>query len=131
MGRKRERKRDQAQDLLELARRHEDALVRAGLSSAVLDDLESALRRVHSGSHVRPLRASSPASRSWTRSPRPDCSESSPQASSPRMSLDLKGPAGLSEPVTGVAQLVEYFRSAEKPRSEWRVGVEHEKIGIV
>ena len=52
MGRKRERKRDQAQDLLELARRHEDALVRAGLSSAVLDDLESALRRVHSGSHV-------------------------------------------------------------------------------
>ena len=47
------------------------------------------------------------------------------------MSLDLKGPAGLSEPVTGVAQLVEYFRSAEKPRSEWRVGVEHEKIGIV
>jgi glutamate--cysteine ligase len=47
------------------------------------------------------------------------------------MSLDLKGPAGLSEPVTGTAQLVDYFRSAEKPRSEWRVGVEHEKIGIV
>ena len=47
------------------------------------------------------------------------------------MSLDLKGPAGLSEPVTGNEQLVDYFRSAEKPRSEWKVGVEHEKIGIV
>src|SRR5205807_2026711 len=35
------------------------------------------------------------------------------------MSLDLKGPAGLSEPVTGKEQLVDYFRSAEKPRSEW------------
>ena len=47
------------------------------------------------------------------------------------MSLDLKGPAGLSEPVTGNEQLVDYFRSAEKPRSEWKVGIEHEKIGIV
>ena len=47
------------------------------------------------------------------------------------MSLDLKGPAGLLEPVTGKAQLIDYFRSAEKPRAQWRVGVEHEKIGIL
>ncbi|HYV66140.1 MAG TPA: glutamate--cysteine ligase, partial [Myxococcales bacterium] len=47
------------------------------------------------------------------------------------MSLDLKGPAGLSEPIAGKAQLIEYFRSAEKPRAEWRIGVEHEKIGIL
>ena len=47
------------------------------------------------------------------------------------MSLDLKGPAGLSEPIAGKAQLVDYFRGAEKPRSQWQAGVEHEKIGIV
>jgi glutamate--cysteine ligase len=47
------------------------------------------------------------------------------------MSLDLKGPAGLSEPVTGKGQLIDYFRRAEKPRSQWQVGVEHEKIGVV
>jgi len=52
MGRKRERKKDQGQALLELARRHEGALVAAGLSPAALDDLESALRRIDSGSHV-------------------------------------------------------------------------------
>jgi len=47
------------------------------------------------------------------------------------MSLDLKGPAGLSEPVTGKAELIDYLRRAEKPRAEWKVGVEHEKIGVV
>jgi glutamate--cysteine ligase len=47
------------------------------------------------------------------------------------MSLDLKGPAGLLEPIRGKDQLLEYFRDAEKPRSEFRVGVEHEKIGVV
>ncbi|HWE25072.1 MAG TPA: hypothetical protein VG496_14125 [Myxococcales bacterium] len=52
MGRKRERKPEPAQALLELARRHEAALVAAGLSPAVLEDLESALRRMDAGSHV-------------------------------------------------------------------------------
>jgi hypothetical protein len=52
MGRKRERKGDQAQALLELARRHEVALLAAGLSREVLDDFESALRRIDSGGHV-------------------------------------------------------------------------------
>ena len=47
------------------------------------------------------------------------------------MSLDLKGPAGLSEPITGKAQLIDYLRGAEKPRAEWKVGVEHEKIGVM
>ena len=47
------------------------------------------------------------------------------------MSLDLKGPAGLSEPISGKAQLIDFFRSAEKPRAEWKIGVEHEKIGIL
>ena len=47
------------------------------------------------------------------------------------MSLDLKGPAGLLEPIRGKEQLVDYLRGAEKPRAEWKVGVEHEKIGIV
>src|SRR2546430_2451422 len=47
------------------------------------------------------------------------------------MSLDLKGPAGLSEPLAGKAQLIDYFRGAEKPRAEWTIGVEHAKIGIL
>jgi len=33
-------------------------------------------------------------------------------------------------PVTSVADLVEHFRSAEKPRSAWRVGTEHELVGV-
>jgi glutamate--cysteine ligase len=33
-------------------------------------------------------------------------------------------------PVTSAAELVEHFRSAEKPRSLWRVGTEHELIGV-
>jgi len=47
------------------------------------------------------------------------------------MSLDRKAPAGLLEPLRGRDQLLDYFRVAEKPRSEFRIGVEHEKIGIV
>ena len=33
-------------------------------------------------------------------------------------------------PVTSVADLVEHFRSAEKPRAAWRVGTEHELVGV-
>jgi glutamate--cysteine ligase len=47
------------------------------------------------------------------------------------MSLDLKGPEGLLEPIRGRDQLIDYFRGAEKPRSAFRIGVEHEKIGVV
>jgi hypothetical protein len=52
MRRKRERKGEGGHALLDLARRHEEALVAAGLSPAVLDDLESALRRIESGGHI-------------------------------------------------------------------------------
>ena len=43
------------------------------------------------------------------------------------MSLDLKGPG---QPVQGIDELVEYLRGAERPRSGWMVGVEHEKLGV-
>ena len=33
-------------------------------------------------------------------------------------------------PVSSVDDLVEHFRSAEKPRASWRVGTEHELIGV-
>jgi glutamate--cysteine ligase len=33
-------------------------------------------------------------------------------------------------PVTSVNELIEHFRSAEKPRAQWRVGTEHELIGV-
>lgn len=35
------------------------------------------------------------------------------------------------EPLHDVDQLIEYFTSAAKPRSEFRVGTEHEKFGMV
>ncbi|HUS67911.1 MAG TPA: glutamate-cysteine ligase family protein, partial [Kofleriaceae bacterium] len=35
-----------------------------------------------------------------------------------------------SEPVESVQQLVDYFAAAAKPRAEWRVGTEHEMIGV-
>src|SRR5689334_4135788 len=42
------------------------------------------------------------------------------------MSLDLKRVA--SEPLTSAAPLVEELRKAEKPRTEHRLGLEHEKF---
>jgi glutamate--cysteine ligase len=42
------------------------------------------------------------------------------------MSLDLKRAA--SQPITSVDMLVAGFRAAEKPRSELRLGLEHEKL---
>jgi glutamate--cysteine ligase len=35
-----------------------------------------------------------------------------------------------SEPVESVQQLVDYFAAAAKPAAEWRVGTEHEMIGV-
>ena len=34
------------------------------------------------------------------------------------------------QPVEGLGDLVGYFRAAEKPRERWRVGTEHEKVGV-
>src|SRR4051812_50190871 len=42
------------------------------------------------------------------------------------MSLDLK--RAVARPIASVDSLVEVFRSAEKPQSEHRLGLEHEKF---
>jgi glutamate--cysteine ligase len=34
------------------------------------------------------------------------------------------------QPVEGLRDLIDYFRAAETPRDEWRVGTEHEKVGV-
>jgi glutamate--cysteine ligase len=36
----------------------------------------------------------------------------------------------LDRPVEGLADLIEFFRVGEKPREQWRVGTEHEKLGL-
>ena len=33
-------------------------------------------------------------------------------------------------PVEGQGDLLEYFRESETPREDWRVGTEHEKVGV-
>ena len=45
------------------------------------------------------------------------------------MSLTREDPR-LSRPAEDVEQLVEYFREGETPRADWRVGTEHEKLGL-
>ena len=35
-----------------------------------------------------------------------------------------------SEPIDGYEALIDYFRAAETPVADWRVGTEHEKIGL-
>jgi glutamate--cysteine ligase len=34
------------------------------------------------------------------------------------------------QPVEGMSGLLEYFKAAETPREDWRVGTEHEKVGV-
>ena len=38
--------------------------------------------------------------------------------------------AGVPEPIGSVDELVDYLRGGEKPPEQWRVGTEHEKIGL-
>jgi glutamate--cysteine ligase len=45
------------------------------------------------------------------------------------MSLTRDDPR-YEQPIEDVAQLVEYFRAGETPRADWKVGTEHEKIGL-
>jgi len=45
------------------------------------------------------------------------------------VSLD-RGDARLDVPVGGVEDLIAYFRAAETPPDQWRVGTEHEKLGL-
>lgn len=44
------------------------------------------------------------------------------------MSLDAK--VKESPPITGPGDLTGYFRQRERPRADWKVGLEHEKIGL-
>jgi glutamate--cysteine ligase len=45
------------------------------------------------------------------------------------MSLDRRSEE--SPPVRGVADLADWFRARERPLSEWKVGIEHEKIPLL
>ncbi|MFQ5513877.1 MAG: glutamate--cysteine ligase [Myxococcota bacterium] len=45
------------------------------------------------------------------------------------MTLTREDPE-LARPIESPTQLVEFFRKAETPRAEWRVGTEHEKVGL-
>jgi glutamate--cysteine ligase len=45
------------------------------------------------------------------------------------MSLTREDPR-LARPAENIEQLVEYFRGGETPRADWRVGTEHEKLGL-
>ena len=46
------------------------------------------------------------------------------------MSLDRQDAAGQQSVVTSADQLVAWFAAGEKPAKDWRVGTEHEKIGL-
>jgi glutamate--cysteine ligase len=46
------------------------------------------------------------------------------------MSLDRAQSPDFDAPIEGFDDLVAYFRKGEKPRERWRVGTEHEKIGL-
>ena len=44
------------------------------------------------------------------------------------MSLDAR--VKESPPVAGVEDLVAWFRERERPRADWKVGLEHEKVPL-
>jgi glutamate--cysteine ligase len=44
--------------------------------------------------------------------------------------MSLDAPIGESLPIQRVEELVEWFRVRERPRADWKVGLEHEKIGL-
>ena len=46
------------------------------------------------------------------------------------MSSELESSQELEAPIESVDQLVEFLRHSEKPVERWRVGTEHEKIGL-
>lgn len=45
------------------------------------------------------------------------------------MSLTRDDPR-YEQPIEDLAQLVDYFRAGETPRADWKVGTEHEKLGL-
>ena len=42
----------------------------------------------------------------------------------------MNQPSALSQPLSSIDELVSLFSSAAKPRQEWLVGLEHEKLGV-
>ncbi len=46
------------------------------------------------------------------------------------MTLDRSAGAELERPVESVRDLVDFFRAGEKPRAQWRLGMEHENLGL-
>ena len=46
------------------------------------------------------------------------------------MTLDKRDSADLERPVESLEDLIGFFRAGEKPRSEFRVGIEHEKLAL-
>jgi glutamate--cysteine ligase len=47
------------------------------------------------------------------------------------VSSELESSQELEAPVESVDQLVEFLRRSEKPSERWRVGTEHEKVGLL
>ena len=46
------------------------------------------------------------------------------------LTLDRRDSADLERRVESMDDLVDFFRAGEKPRSEFRVGIEHEKLAL-
>ncbi len=46
------------------------------------------------------------------------------------MTLDRSGAGELERPIESEAELVEFFRAGEKPVASWRLGLEHEGLGL-
>jgi glutamate--cysteine ligase len=46
------------------------------------------------------------------------------------VTLDRRAPPDLERPIESLDDLIGYFRSGEKPRERWRVGIEHEKLAL-
>ena len=46
------------------------------------------------------------------------------------MTDSATGQAAESPPISSIDDLADYFRSGETPRADWRIGMEHEKVGV-
>jgi glutamate--cysteine ligase len=46
------------------------------------------------------------------------------------MTLDRSTAGELERPIESAADLVDFFRAGEKPRAEWKLGMEHENLGL-
>lgn len=46
------------------------------------------------------------------------------------MTLDRSAAAELERPVESVRDLADFFRAGEKPRANWKLGMEHENLGL-